>query len=122
MTETRCPRPSARVVVGRDADGVLDAACLQRLVDLRLRKGRVVERNLTLLHLTWAVDGRGCRVADMSKQDGQLDDNPYLFRTYRSAVDGLRKTFGEYGFAVNREGENRSLHSAPEKTNKPERI
>jgi hypothetical protein len=45
-----------QVRVGRDADGVRDAACLQRLVDVRLRKGRVgAKRNAPPLSLL-AVD------------------------------------------------------------------
>jgi hypothetical protein len=44
------------VVVGRDADRVLDAACLQRLVDRRPREGRVgAERDPLVLGLL-AVD------------------------------------------------------------------
>src|ERR1019366_3130827 len=40
------------ILVGRDADRVLDAACLQRLVDLRLRKGGVgAERHMLPLRL-----------------------------------------------------------------------
>ena len=41
-----------QILVGRDADCVLDAACLQRLVDLRLRKGGVsAERHALTLGL-----------------------------------------------------------------------